>query len=169
MGTGQMLLTVGAIILLGMVILTTDKSITSNSQTIDFTNVELEAISKATSIIQAATDTSFDEATRNQTVSSTSQLTPPNQLGQESGPTDFDDFDDYNGTPGGNGLLWPPDSEATGTYEVLTRVYYVSGNDLTYSPVPTWSKRLDVKVWCTSFPKDTVDMSTVFSYWYFLQ
>ncbi|MCL5020878.1 MAG: hypothetical protein M1339_04275 [Bacteroidetes bacterium] len=169
MGTGQMLLTIGAVILLGTVILTTNKSLVDNSEATDFTNVELEAISKATSVIQAATDTSFDENTNGNAVTTLSELTPPAQLGQETGPNDFNDFDDYNGTPGGTGLLWPPDSEATGVYEVLTRVYYVSGPDLTYSSTATWSKRLDVDVWCTSFPKDTVKMSTVFSYWYFLQ
>jgi len=140
-----------------------------DNQTADFTNVELEAISKATSIIQAATDTSFDENTDTAAVTSLSQLTPPGLLGQETGSGDFNDFDDYNGTPGGPGLLWPPDTEATGIYEVFTKVYYVSGPDLTYSSASTWSKRLDVSVWCTSFPRDTVKMSTIFSYWYFLQ
>lgn len=168
MGTGQMLLTVAAIILLGTVILSTNRSIVNNNETANFTNVELEAISKATSLIQAATDTAFDENTVDTTVTTTGQLTAAARLGWDS--TDvFDNFSAYNGVPGGNGLLWPPDTEATGIYEMLTRVYYVSGSNFTQSSNATWSKRLDVEVWCTAFPNDTVKMSTVYSYWYFLQ
>jgi hypothetical protein len=169
MGTGQMLLTIGAIVLLGSIILTTNTSLVNNNEATTYTNIELESISLATSMIQAATDTSFDENTIATPVTSTSQLTPADSLGQETGSNDFDDFDDYNGTPGGSGRLAPPDTEITGIYHVLTKVYYVSGSNFTYSSNPTWAKRLDVYVWNDTFPQDTVKMSTVFAYWYFLQ
>lgn len=167
MGTGQMLLTVGAIMLLGTVILTTNRSLNNNSTVLLNTNVGLEEISLATSIMEEATGKAFDENTDTNTVSSTSQLTPPASLGQENGDTtDINDFDDFNGLPGSNGRI-EVDTLSTGIYYVRTRVYYVSSsNPNVISSVPTWHKRLDIWVWNKDVP-DTVKMHTIFSYWYF--
>ncbi|MCL4538458.1 MAG: hypothetical protein M1469_09960 [Bacteroidetes bacterium] len=54
MGTGQMLLTVGAIILLSTIILTTNRSLNDNDEILLKTNLGLEEVSLATSIIEEA-------------------------------------------------------------------------------------------------------------------
>ena len=167
MGTGQTLLTIGAMMLLGLVILGTNRKILDTNDTVLQANCGLDAVSLATSVIQEADSTAFDSSTLNGTDTLLSQLTPANALGQENGnPNDLNDFDDYNGL-NGQGRL---DSTvlSTGKYYWRTRVYYVgSYSDLNQnSSVPTWTKRLDVYVWNKDLP-DTVVMHSIYSYWFF--
>jgi hypothetical protein len=53
---------------------------------------------------------------------------------------------------------------------VKTQVHYVardaSGNLNITTSGATWSKRLDIWVWNTADPIDTVKMVDIFSYWY---
>ncbi len=167
MGTGQTLLTIAALMLLGTVILSTNRSLGDTNQVLLNSNVGLEEVSLATSIIEEAQGKSFDEQTDTSNVTVLNQLTPANQLGQENGDsTDLDDFDDYNGLYGQGRT--EVDTLSTGIYYAYTRVHYVTlskGLD-NNSNTATWSKRLDVWVWNKDVP-DTVKMHTVFSYWYF--
>lgn len=172
MGTGQTLLTIAAIMLLGTVILTTDRTINDTGQVLLNSNIGLEEVSLATSTIEEAEGKAFDENTDTNNVTQLSQLTPANLLGQENGdPNDFNDFDDYNGL-NHDGLLRidtvTVDSVVTGIYYDSTRVYYVSPSSGLDNPVDTqtWYKRLDVWVWNKDVP-DTVEMHTVYGYWYF--
>lgn len=166
MGTGQTLLTIGAIMLLGSVILTVNRSLNTNNQILLNSNIGLEEVSLATSIIEEAQGKAFDEQTDTNTVSSLSQLTPVASLGQENGDSaDFNDFDDYNGL--NNHGHVDTVRLSTGIYIDSTRVYYVNLNNPDgISTTATWSKRLDVWVWNKDVP-DTVKMHTIFSYWYF--
>ncbi len=172
MGTGQMLLTIGAIMLLGTIILTTNRSLVDNNEIMLKTDFGLEEVSLATSIIEEAQEKAFDDNTIDAAVTSLSHLTPAANLGQEKeDSSDFDDFDDYNGW-NKNGLnkqgLTQEFSLSTGIYYARTTVCYVNIGDLNgYSASRTWSKRLDLSVWNRADPGDTVKMSTVFSYWYF--
>ncbi|MCL4540224.1 MAG: hypothetical protein M1378_11625 [Bacteroidetes bacterium] len=172
MGTGQTLLTIAAIMLLGTVRLSTKRSLDDTSQVLLNSNVGLEEVSLATSTIEEAQGKTFDEQTDTNNVTSLNQLTPANQLGQENGdPNDLNDFDDYNGLYGNGRLVIDTvvvDSVITGIYCDSTRVYYVSPKSGLDNNVNTrtWSKRLDVWVWNKDIP-DTVKMHTVFSYWYF--
>ncbi len=167
MGTGQTLLTIAAMMLLGAVILTTNRDINSTGETLLSTNCGLDAVSLATSVIQEADSTAFDDSTVRGVDTTLAQLTPANSLGQENNdPNDLDDFDDYNGL-NGQGRL---DSVtlSTGKYYLKTRVYYVANYaDLGQnSSSPSWTKRLDVWVWNKDLP-DTVVMHSVYSYWFF--
>ena len=166
MGTGQTLLTIGAIMLLSTVILTVNRSLNTNSQVLLNTNIGLEEVSLATSIIEEAQGKAFDENTYQNTVNSTSQLTPPSALGQENNnPNDLNDFDDYNGL--NNHGLVDTVNVSTRIYIDSTRVCYVDPSNLEgTSSVSTWHKRLDVWVWNKDVP-DTVKMHALFSYWYF--
>lgn len=166
MGTGQTLLTIGAIVLLGGVILTVNRNIGDTGTILLHSNIGLEEVSLATSIMEEAQGLAFDEITDTSAVTSTSQLTPVNALGQENGDsTDLDDFDDFNGL--NNKGRFEVDTLGTGVYYVYTRVYYASTSNLmANSTTPTWSKRLDVWVWNSS-GSDTVKMNTIFSYWPF--
>ncbi len=172
MGTGQTLLTIAAIMLLGTVILSTDRNINDTGQVLLNSNVGLEEVSLATSTIEEAEGKAFDENTDTTDVTQLSQLTPANKLGQEYGdPNDLDDFDDYNGLYGNGRLVIDTikvDSVVTGVYYDSTHVCYVDPASGLDNPVytQTWYKRLDVWVWNKDIP-DTVKMHTVFSYWYF--
>lgn len=161
MGTGQMLLTIGAIMLLGSIILTTNRSLNNNSQVLLNTNIGLEEVSYATSIIEEATGKAFDAQTDTNDVNSTTQLTTANRLGPEYAG-DLNDFDDYNGKTFG-----PDSSLTTGVYFARTTVHYVAppNFDDTLS-APSWFKKIDVTVWNKDVP-DTVKMHAVIGYWYF--
>ncbi len=166
MGTGQMLVTIGAIAILGGVILTVNRNINNTSAILLHSNIGIEEISLASSIMEEAQGLPFDEVTDTSSVTALSQLTPANSLGQEDGDsTDLDDFDDFNGL-NNQGRL-EIDSLATGVYYVYTRVCYVNQNNLMGNAnTQTWNKRLDIWVWNSSSP-DTVKMQSVFSYWPF--
>ncbi len=168
MGTGQMLLTIGAVILLGNIILTTNRGIANSSQLMLKTNFGLEAVSLASSTVEEAESLPFDESTRFNSDTSTSQLTAAANLGEESSSGDtLDDFDDYNGPPN-QGYRIASLTLGTGIYDVKTHVCYVTPSNLTgSSSTPTWHKRIDVWVWNTADTKDTIEVSSVYSYWYF--
>ena len=145
MGTGETLLTIGAIVLLGTIILTTNREISSSTQVVQQTSFGIDATSLGTSIIEKAEDLAFDEHTKDSTwVNALSGLTPPASLGEESSIGDtLDDYDDYNGPPG-QGYRLETDSLATGVYMVKTQVSYVSrdasGNINGPSASATWTK-----------------------------
>jgi hypothetical protein len=162
MGTGQTLLTIAAMMLLGTVILTTNRNIGDTSDTLLQTNCGLDAVSLATSIIEEADSTAYDQSTVAGVDTLLTQLTAASQLGPEGGSsTDLDDFDDYNGRTDTVTL-------STGIYYCATRVYYVGNyaNLDQNSSSRTWTKRLDVWVWNKDLP-DTVKMHSLYSYWFF--
>ena len=185
MGTGQMIITIGAMILLGNLILTANRGINNIQQTMLQSGYDLDAVSLARSTIEKAQDLPFDRHTMDSTwVNSLSQLTPPGSLGQESSTGDtLNDYDDYNGhqhgrveidTVNANGLLYS-------IYKDSTAVQYVTrASNGTMQPSPsaaTWSKELDVYVWKyePNAPKSVqasdsaasfVHMFDVYSYWY---
>lgn len=152
--------------LLGGVILNVNRDIGDTSTILLHSNIGIEEVSLASSVIEEAQGLAFDEFTDTSTVSTTSQLTKATLLGQENGDsTDLDDFDDYNGLNNAGRL--EIDTLETGIYYVYTKVCYVNSNDLTTSSsTQTWNKRLDVLVWNSS-STDTVKMQTIFSYWPF--
>lgn len=172
MGTGQTLLTIAALMLLGTVILSTNGGIQNSKQVLLSTNFGLESVSLATSTIEKAQNLAFDAATDTQAVNVANMnlLTAPSSLGQENNDAnDLNDFDDYNGLNNGGRL--EVDTLSTGIYFVRTRVYYVARNQATgtldSSATRTWSKRMDVWVWNKEDSTTVVRTSTVFSYWYF--
>ena len=173
MGTGQTLLTIGAIMLLGSIILTVNRSLNTNNQVLLNSNIGLEEVSYATSVIQEAEGKAFDQHTINNPLNSSEldSLTSAGSLGQENGdPNDLDDFDDYNGL-NNQGRLDSAEIDSS-WYYARTRVHYVNASDPTdTSNVPTWYKRIDVTVWRGNangtVNGDVVKMHSVFSYWHF--
>ena len=177
MGTGQMLLTIGAVILLGSIIATTDNGINSSGQVLMSTSMGLEEVSLASTIIQRAEALDFDEKSKDSVqINSPTQLTAVNSLGYENNDsTDLDDVDDYNGKPGvNNGYRQEIDTLATGIYYARTQVHYVSLSNLNANAaIQTYHKKLDISIWNKdqADPKtgkpDTLKMSTIISYWAF--
>ncbi len=172
MNTGQTLLTVGAIVLLGVTVLTVNRTSLQHGVILTQTQIGIYGISLATSIIEEASRNAFDENTVNGVVTSASSMS--STLGPETGEAYpyFDDFDDFNGQ--------------TLTYKVAGVDSFVAKTAVCYidpaspngkSTTQTFFKRLDVQVMGSAardrdttrdyIPRDTVKMSYIYSYYTF--
>jgi hypothetical protein len=181
MGSGQMMMTILAMVLLSVVILTMNRGFYNTNTTMAASRYNILAISVANSIIEDATSLHFDNATATGALANTTGLTAAASLGVETGesasnPKAFNDFDDYNvysTNPKLDTIL------VTGTtkkiiFNSICKVEYVSASSPnTSTTTKTWHKRLSLRVYCPELrdPKtlvtDTIKISTVYSYWYF--
>jgi hypothetical protein len=160
MNTGQMMITLAAMVLLSLVIL----RVTTNFLTTDDVLMESKfgvlGISLATSIMEEATGKSFDEKSDSGTVLSLSDLS---SIGPDAGEVypNFDDFDDYDG------LVKIDSSMPSAIFQIECKVNFVNPNNLDgYSASKTWHKKLKVLVTTKSSP-DTIEMQTIYSYFFF--
>ncbi len=168
MGLGQSLLSVLALVLLGVIVLGVNRNTADNGTVIERTEYEIMATSLGTSIIERATGLSFDEVTINADIGSPTSCTPTGTLGPDAGEVDstYDDFDDFNGynkLVSGDSLKFK-----SADYHILGTVQYcqVSGDTVIASASQTYNKLLTIRVW-SSFMPDTLKFQTVYSYWYF--
>jgi hypothetical protein len=160
MNTGQTILAIGALILLGTTILTVNSTNLNQGTMLRQTELGIYAVSLATSFIQKATSMEFDELTvvrpvlpNNPTPSS--YLTTSGVLGIDNPhvghtttepetpnvDTTFDDFDDYDD--------YAKDTSVTNVdvFHVTAVVYYVSPvQPYPKTGTPSWLKRMDLKV-----------------------
>lgn len=161
MGMGQTLITVGAIMLLSLVILRVNNNFLSTNTVLLTSKFGVLGVSLATSYIEEANGKAFDQNTDTTTVSATSQLST---CGPETGEVypNFNDFDDYDG------LSIIDSTMPTAHFKIDCLVDYIntSNPDLPVSQ-KTWHKRILVTITSPSMPEDTVRMSSIFSYWYF--
>jgi len=174
MNTGQMMLTIGAVFLLSMVILTTNRGLITTNTTMVDNRYGILAVSLATSTIERATSKAFDQNTDTLAINSTTSLTNVNALGIETGesrnfPENFNDFDDYNcykTNPKVDSLTFEGTNRKI-VFNTFCRVDYVDQNSPnTVLNQRTWHKRIIVSVIATGMT-DTIKMSSVYSYWYF--
>lgn len=174
MNTGQMMLTIAAMFLLSMVILTTNRGFLTTSTTMYQSRYDILGVSLATSIIEDATGLSFDEATHSAAITSTSSLTASTSLGLDgtesrSRPDLFDDFDDYNcykTNPKLDTLVIQGTTQKM-IFDSYCRVdYTVQDDPNTITTSKTYFKKISIKVFAPGMT-DTVRMSSVYSYWYF--
>ena len=160
----QVLLSVGAMILLSILIINVSRTSLYTEDVLYDSSFGILATSLGVSIIEDASKKHFDENTDSSAVSSTGELSTI--LGPDSGedpndPNTFDDFDDYNG------YTRVDSSMPSAIFNVKCKVVYVEPANLdSFSVNATWNKKLTVKVWSISM-KDTVVQSSIFSYWYF--
>ncbi|MCH7774269.1 MAG: hypothetical protein IH784_07665 [Bacteroidetes bacterium] len=163
MNTGQMFLTIGALVLLSTLMLRIN---TNNLQT-DTIRAEAQytvlATSIITSIMEKAKSLAFDATTDTNTVTTTSQLTPASSLGPGGGETydTFNDFDDFNGYTKVDSTM------PSAVFDIYCEVYYIQKSNLKdkYNS-RTWHKKITVQV-SSPFMQDTIKQSTIYSYWYF--
>ena len=168
MSTGQMMLVLGALALLSIIMLSANRTYTTNGKTLLYSELGITAISLSTSIIQEAEGMAFDQATDNDVVvGSPTALTAPNALGPEAGEVyhdsthDFNDFDDFNG------LHITQTFANSGTFNISCTVVYVdTSNPSVTSATQTWHKKLTVMVTSPSM-LDTIRETYIFSYFYF--
>lgn len=159
MNLGQSLFAIGALTILSLSILRMNNNILTTDETVMDSKIGILATSIGTSLIEEASKLAFDEKTKTDPVNNLSLLTPALSLGQET-PGVFDDFDDYNN-------YTQYDTIYTIPFRTECSVTYIepSNPDGTTSN-PTWHKKLKVKI-STDFSQDTIELSTIYSYWYF--
>jgi hypothetical protein len=182
--TGQTILTIGALVLLSLTVLLTNRASFQYGSIIRATEVDIYGVSLAESIIEEAAGKAFDHYSAADTagngavITDTSQLTLPRLLGKESDDnywahSGFDDIDDYNSwntTPFTWDTLGSPD-----VYHIQAHVFYVDfPNPDVELGRRSWHKKIVLKVWPTIVPwgdanakPDTITLSYIQSYWWF--
>jgi hypothetical protein len=170
MGTGQVMMTIFAMVLLSFLILRVNNSFLQTNTTLYTTKFDVLAFSLAQSMIQEIESENFDEATVTAIVSNTTSLSAT--LGPESGETfaTFDDIDDFNNYTRSVTKL------PSAVFNIKCLVNYVTSAapDVATS-TKTWNKRITIYVTSPSMmisaanvtKADTVRLSQVFSYWTF--
>lgn len=164
MNLGESLLAIGAMALLSVLVLGVNNKIFFTGTSLTESKIEVLANSIGTSVIEEASSKAFDEATIANSVDDVSSLTDKNLMGAEGKETqlDFDDFDDYNGFKFADTKTLEPD-----TFYVSCKVFYVEPPDLELSSGKSWNKRIVVTVTSPYMPKDTITLTSIYSYWYF--
>lgn len=176
MNTGQTMLTIMALAMLSVITMSYYASIGQSARSLSQSNAGLTATTIATSFVERAQSTAFDEISDTTSIDKVIHdpgvyLTAYDSLGTENANErtcidSLDDFDDFNGwtedyTPGWMNEL----------YRVRFKVYYVDPNNVntnTPSTVRTFVKKMDITVWrvdATSAPVDTFRLSTLFGYY----
>lgn len=171
----QMILALGAMILLTILIMNTNKTTLATEDVMYDSNFGITATSIASSIIEDASKKRFDKVTAvydptdssYYAVSDVTDFTPAADLGIDSGedltdPKSFDDFDDYNNFSTIDSTM------PSAIFKATCRVVYVTNTALDDSSnSQTFHKKITVKVWSKSM-SDTMVMSSIYSYWNFL-
>lgn len=170
MNTGQTILTIGALILLGTTVLSINRSSLTHGVILQQTEIGLYAISLATGKIEEATGKAFDEFTAPDATGETDVATSTTQLsltlGKESGETypDFDDFDDFHFFNTNPQTVYIPGVDSL---KIRCEVGYINpSNPDVFTTTRTWHKKMNVYVTGKS-TQDTIKVSTIFSYWWF--
>jgi len=169
MGTGQMILSAAALVLLGLLIIRVNNTFASTNDVMLSSKLQVLAISLGTSMLEEAQGMAFDEKTVNDDVLSVTSLTAPGLFGRETGETidSIDDFDDYHN------LVRIDSTLPSAVFRVACNVAYVNPTTPnTNAAGQTWHKRITVVVTSPSMASlpgrlDSVRMSSVFSYWHF--
>jgi len=170
MGTGQMLLTLSALVLLSLVVLRVTNGFLTTNNVLMETKFGILSVSLATSILEEAMGKAFDEKTAYEGVTEvTSDLSNIGTDGEIY--PNFDDIDDFNNlsfstfdtTIQSNRFARMYSAE----YLVECKVGYINPeNPDQFTSNKTWHKKISVQV-TTPSSTDTVKMSTVYSYFYY--
>lgn len=187
MGTGQMMLTIAAMFLLSIVLLSANATFLQNDDVVKDSEFGVAAISLATSLVEEVQGKYFDAATSDSGVYSTDRLTGASSFGPNSteeyrttnpAKTDFNDVDDFHNfsiefvsdTTRAKKATYRGDSKGfRADYLVKSKVNYVSAGAGSaaldgVSATRTWHKKLVITVTSPSV-KDSLVLSTVISYW----
>ena len=174
MNTGQSILTIGAMLLLSVLILRINSTLFYSGQVVSSSKLSLIAMSLAQSRLEEIKHKSFDESTVGNTINNLNLLTAPTSLGTETGETypNFDDIDDYNKKTFKDTVQVDPNlpRNRLSNVEIFQdscTVVYVSINNLDLAVnTRTWNKKITVRV-TNKTMKDVITTSTIYSYWVF--
>ena len=160
MNTGQMLITIAALLLLSLVILRVNNNFLNTSTVLMENKFGVLAVSLATSVLEEAKGKAFDHNTDSAAVSDLNALST---LGPESGEVDplYNDFDDFDGLTRIDSTL------PSAPFTIQCEVTYVNSNNPDGSTTSkTWHKKMTVTV-TSPFMQDTIRLSSIYSYFYF--
>lgn len=174
MNLGQMMMAIGAIVMLGVLILNTNSTIYQTSDIMYTSEFGVTAISLSTSLVEEAMGKMFDKVVADSNAAAlmdSTLLTLPASLGPDVvenesyrgtvvGTKDFDDFDDFNNLNICYHSDVPADADATPGYVQITvpgirAKYYVTCTvsyvspanlDVPYAVRQTWHKKITVTV-----------------------
>ncbi len=169
MNTGQSLLTIGAMLLLSILILRVNNTFLSTGTVISQSKLGMIASSIANSKLDEIKTKAFDEYTVSNVADQLSDLEPPNSLNKETGETypNFDDVDDFNKFARDDTIQVDPGMKPEIFHDSCSVVYVSSSNpDAAYTASSTWNKKITVFV-THKLMSDTIKMSTIYSYWDF--
>ncbi len=184
MTTGQTLITIMALALLSLAVLNINRGLSSHDISLAQNRYKLEALSIATSYIQQATQYYFDEAvadSNNTEKTNPDTFTDLSRLGLDPGDStifgiEINDFDDYNS------IVRIDTGKSGVVYKIMFKVEYVnlaSNGNIVPASGKTFHKRMTVMVTDVYEPpliyretpagrvRDTVKISSVYSYWFF--
>lgn len=165
MNTGQMIMSLGAMLLLSAIMLRVNTANLTNESVRDEAQYGVLANSIATSIIEQAHNKAFDEKSDTNNITSLNQLS--SVLGPETGETEstFNDFDDYNGFSKRDSTM------LSAVFDINCSVTYVKPDNILGSTTDrTWHKKITVTITRPVSPDSSVlalRTSSIFSYWYF--
>lgn len=188
MNTGQMIITMAAMILLSTVILSVNQNALTTTSSMVENKYQILGVSLGTALLEEAFGKAFDANTsvdptsgNAKRVSNTSELTKYNALGpsaNERRRQSFNDFDDYNNyvdststTSIDSMVSMGIDVNLSTIFKVESKVYYVDPSAsvlLNKVNKNTWHKRMDVFVTSKYLNNglDTIKLSKVYSYFY---
>lgn len=177
----NMILTIGAILLFGMFLRSSNTLMMDNTQLASRIEYNITALSLGQSIIDEAKAKAFDERTAGLSFSLASPnlctrwdslgIDPPSFSAEGVPNPDtaissgyrsilkFDDIDDYNGYIR---LVNTPRAEGYWIAVVVTYADTINP-DITYANSRSWCKRMSVTVW-NKFMSDTVKLTYAFTY-----
>jgi len=171
MNTGQMMITMAAMMLLSTVILNVNRNALSTTEGMAESKYQILAVSLGTALIEEAFSKAFDQNTADGNLADnlsdlTTNLGPGSS---EKNKEDFNDFDDFNG------YIDSTSSDPTlisADFVIESSVYYVdpnTSNKLNPVSYRTWHKKIDVSITSPflSEGRDTVRLSKVNSHYYF--
>ena len=165
MNTGQMLISLGAMLLLSTIMLRVNTTTLSNESVRDDAQFGVLATSIATSIIEDAYSKAFDEKSDTMRIFSLTELS--STLGPESGETEetFNDFDDYNGFTKRDSTM------PSAIFDISCQVVYIETNNILGSTTNrTWNKKIILTITRPVSADSSVlalRTSSIFSYWHF--
>jgi len=166
MNTGQMLLTLGALILLSTLTLRVNTSQLTTQDTMQNSKFGVLAVSVASSIMEEASEKAFDEKSVENFMDDTKSLTKRDKFGTDAGENPdssntFDDFDDFDG------YMVIDSTMPSAIFNVSCIVNYVDPDVKDFITTnSTWHKQLIIKITSPSMA-DSIEMTKIFSYWKF--
>lgn len=177
MSSNQTMLTLGAFLLLAIILTSFYRLLANSGDTINDAQAGISTLTYATTYMELAEGLAFDEASVDSflTTSQIALLTPPGMLGAENPPpageavednfNGFDDIDDLNNFSIVDSTL----KGITGSFQTTFKVYYVNPLDISQvSSTRTFVKRVDMKVWRIYPPsRDTLSHSIVMGYFHY--
>lgn len=161
MGSSQMIIMAGAIMILGMISLQIFSSIGQSTGTDLYYQSMISGTGIAQSLVEEVQGKKFDQQTISKTVTSADSLTPVSSLGPDAGETyyyQFNDVDDYDNHTRIDSL------KVFGNFYSKVDVYYVENmNPDVTSASPTFAKRIDVKTY-NKYLNDTIRLTGIKTY-----